>query len=69
MYKEALGLLDRLRAGELIFDVPAVIEAGRPENVVLSANVTLLSSITRIFGDLTVDPKNPSGSQNTPFFP
>jgi phage gp36-like protein len=57
-YQEALALLEKLRAGELIFDIPDVINAGRVQNVVLSKQIFLISSIVRIFGDLSVAPSN-----------
>jgi phage gp36-like protein len=58
-YTEALRVLEALRQGELIFNVAAAINAGKPQNVVIDAKLTLISSTSRLFGDLTVDPNNP----------
>ena len=58
-YARALGLLDKLAAGELIFTTDAAIAAGKPVRAVLDRRLQLISSATRLFGDLVVNPNNP----------
>ena len=57
----AFALLDKLAEGSLIFGaVQAAVTAGKPQNVRLDFDVSLISSIDRIFGDQLVDPRNNS---------
>lgn len=53
-FRVALEYLSRLRAGEIVFNVESVKEAGTLARVVLSRNVNLVSSATRLFGDLNL---------------
>jgi phage gp36-like protein len=62
-YAEAAALLDRLSNGELIFDVAAVVEAGRTRVVQLSRQIGHLSTLTRVFGDLATFPSNPNDTR------
>jgi phage gp36-like protein len=56
-YAEAVRILDRLGKGELIFPTQGALAAGVPvPGVVLSQNVGLISSLSRIFGYLGVYP-------------
>lgn len=53
-FNQALQLLQRLKSGDIVFNVEAVLEAGTMDRVVLSKNVTLVSSTSRMFGDLNI---------------
>lgn len=50
----ALKMLDRLRTGEMIFNISSAIEAGHAVRTVWSKNITLVSSALRLFGDLDI---------------
>lgn len=65
-YEEALGMVEALADGQRIFpDITGVPQAGVGlPAVTLSQNVALVSSLTRVFGDLTVDPSNPPSGPN-----
>lgn len=57
----AYGLLDRLAEGSMIFGaVQAAVNSGQPVNVRLDFDVSLISSLDRVFGDQLVDPRNNS---------
>lgn len=58
-YTGALALLDRLANGELVFNIPSAIAAGKPVRVVIDKNLQLISSSRRLYGDTTVNPNNP----------
>lgn len=66
-YAEALKLLDLLEQGEWVFTTAGALAAGIPvTGVVISSQIGLISSITRIFGDLSVYPNqqfSPFGNQ------
>lgn len=51
-FEEALGILARLREGDLVFNVARVIAAQVPAVDTLSSQITLISSNMRVFGDL-----------------
>lgn len=53
-FEEALQLLQRLKNGDIVFNVESVLEAGTMDRVVLSKNVTLVSSMSRLFGNLDI---------------
>lgn len=58
-YAGSLALLDRLGNGELIFNVPGVVAAGKPVRAVIDRRLQLISSARRLYGDITVNPSNP----------
>jgi phage gp36-like protein len=58
-YVSALAMLDRLAAGEAVFNVEENVLAGKPKRVVLSKNRQLISGASRLYGDLTLRPGNP----------
>lgn len=62
-YAGALALLEHLADGVLIFNVQSVIAAGQPTNAAIDQNLQLVSSTTRLFGDLTINPSNPGYPQ------
>lgn len=55
-FKLALQLIDKLKEGSFVFNVQANIEAGEPTPAALSSRMTLISSTTRLFGDLDLNP-------------
>lgn len=59
-YVSAQEMLDALAEGTRIFGtVQAAVDAGKPKRVQVDRRKTLLTSTTRVFGNLTVDPTEP----------
>lgn len=59
-YLQAFQWLDRLADGQMIFNIEAVKDAGRThlEVVVTKQEPLLSSTLTRVFGDLTLGPRD-----------